>query len=150
MQSVHEIVRESHSLLALMDSTGCVLRTIGDDRFYSIQKYFFHPGSVWRNDCVGTNGPGLALEYDRPIQLVGAEHYCADQHNWSCSAAPIHGNGGQVIGVLDLSGSADAAHPHTLALVVACAFSIEQTLRSYHQSHFMKRLPTVCKNRFSF
>lgn len=31
MQSVHEIVRESHSLLALMDSTGCVLRTIGDD-----------------------------------------------------------------------------------------------------------------------
>lgn len=31
MQSVHEIVRESHSLLALMDSAGCVLRTIGDD-----------------------------------------------------------------------------------------------------------------------
>ena len=139
MQSVHEIVRESHSLLALMDSTGCVLRTIGDDTILQhSENIFFHPGSVWRNDCVGTNGPGLALEYDRPIQLVGAEHYCADQHNWSCSAAPIHGNGGQVIGVLDLSGSADAAHPHTLALVVACAFSIEQTLRSYPQSHFMK------------
>ena len=139
MQSVHEIVRESHSLLALMDSAGCVLRTIGDDTILQhSENIFFHPGSVWRNDSVGTNGPGLALEYDRPVQLIGAEHYCADQHNWSCSAAPIHGNDGQVIGVLDLSGSAAAAHPHTLALVVACAFSIEQTLRSYHQSHFMK------------
>lgn len=139
MQSIHKIVRESHSLLALMDSSGCVLRTIGDDTILQhSENIFFHPGSVWRNDCVGTNGPGIALEYDRPIQLIGAEHYCADQHNWSCSAAPIHGNDGQVIGVLDLSGSAAAAHPHTLALVVACAFSIEQTLRSYHQSHFMK------------
>lgn len=65
MQSVHEIVRESHSLLALMDSTGCVLRTIGDDTILQhSENIFFHPGSVWRNDCVGTNGPGLALEYD--------------------------------------------------------------------------------------
>ena len=105
-----------------MDSAGCVLRTIGDDTILQhSENIFFHPGSVWRNDSVGTNGPGLALEYDRPVQLIGAEHYCADQHNWSCSAAPIHGNDGQVIGVLDLSGSAAAAHPHTLALVVACA-----------------------------
>ncbi len=32
----------------------------------------------------------------------------------------------------------EAAHPHTLALVVACAFSIERTMLSYHQSHFMR------------
>lgn len=48
------------------------------------------------------------------------------------------------------SGSADAAHPHTLALVVACAFSIEQTLRSYHQSHFMKAAADGLQDRFSF
>lgn len=139
MQSVHEIIRDSHFLLALTDRDGCVLRTIGDDAILEhSENILFQPGSIWRNDRVGTNGPGIALEYDTPIQLIGAEHYCADQHNWTCSAAPIHGSDGQVIGSLYLSGSAAAAHPHTLALVVACAFSIEQTLRSYHQSHFMK------------
>lgn len=44
MQSVHEIVRESHSLLALMDSAGCVLRTIGDDTILQhSENIFFIP-----------------------------------------------------------------------------------------------------------
>lgn len=139
MQSVHAIIRSSHFLLALTDASGCVLHTLGDEAILArSENILFRPGSVWRNDQVGTNGPGMALEYGQPIQLVGAEHYCADQHGWTCSAAPIHGRDGQVIGCLDLSGSVDAAHPHTLALVIACAFSIEQTLALYHQNHFMR------------
>lgn len=139
MQSVHEIIRDSHFLLALTDEEGYVLSTIGDDAILArSENILFRRGSVWRNDQVGTNAPGIALEYNQPVQLIGAEHYCADQHGWTCSAAPIHGVDGAVIGSLDLSGSAGAAHPHTLALVVACAFSIERTLISYHQSHFMR------------
>lgn len=139
MQSVHAIIRDSHFLLALTDAAGCVLHTIGDETILAhSENILFRPGSVWRNDQVGTNGPGMALEYDQPIQLIGAEHYCADQHGWTCSAAPIHGRDGRVIGSLDLSGRVEAAHPHTLALVVACAFSIEQTLAAYHQNHFMR------------
>lgn len=139
MQSVHEIIRDSHFLLALTDEEGYVLSTIGDDAILArSENILFRRGSVWSNDQVGTNAPGIALEYNQPVQLIGAEHYCADQHGWTCSAAPIHGVDGAVIGSLDLSGSAGAAHPHTLALVVACAFSIERTLISYHQSHFMR------------
>ncbi len=139
MQSIHEIIRNSHFLLALTDGDGYVLSTIGDDAILArSENILFRRGSVWRNDQVGTNAPGIALEYNQPIQLTGAEHYCADQHSWTCSAAPIHGADGSVIGSLDLSGMAEAAHPHTLALVVACAFSIERTMLSYHQSHFMR------------
>lgn len=124
MQSVHEIIRDSHFLLALTDEEGYVLSTIGDDAILArSENILFRRGSVWRNDQVGTNAPGIALEYNQPVQLIGAEHYCADQHGWTCSAAPIHGVDGAVIGSLDLSGSAGAAHPHTLALVVACASS---------------------------
>lgn len=139
MQSVLDIIRDSHFLLALTDDQGYVLLTMGDDTILArSENILFQRGAIWRNDQVGTNAPGIALEYNQPIQLIGAEHYCADQHDWTCSAAPIHGVNGNVIGSLDLSGNADAAHLHTLALVVAGAFSIERTLISYHQSHFMR------------
>lgn len=139
MQSVLDIIRDSHFLLALTDAQGYVLLTMGDDAILArSENILFQRGAVWRNDQVGTNAPGIALEYNQPIQLIGAEHYCADQHDWTCSAAPIHGVNGNVIGSLDLSGNVDAAHLHTLALVVAGAFSIERTLISYHQSHFMR------------
>lgn len=139
MQSVLDIIRNSHFLLALTDDQGYVLLTMGDDTILArSENILFQRGAIWRNDQVGTNAPGIALEYNQPIQLIGAEHYCADQHDWTCSAAPIHGVNGNVIGSLDLSGNADAAHLHTLALVVAGAFSIERTLISYHQSHFMR------------
>lgn len=89
MQSVHEIIRDSHFLLALTDEEGYVLSTIGDDAILArSENILFRRGSVWRNDQVGTNAPGIALEYNQPVQLIGAEHYCADQHGWTCSAAP--------------------------------------------------------------
>lgn len=139
MQSVYKIIKESHFLLALADRNGYVLRTIGDDAIIQrSENILLRRGSVWSNTGVGSNAPGIALEYNMPIQMNGAEHYCLSQHTWTCSAAPIHGVNGSVIGCLDLSGSVEAAHPHTLALVVACAFSIESMLASYHQTLIMR------------
>ncbi len=139
MQSVYQIVKESHFLLALTDGDGYVLHTIGDAAIVKrSENILFRSGSVWTNTGVGSNAPGIALEYDTAIQMNGAEHYCLAQHGWTCSAAPIHGRSGKVIGCLDLSGPVEAAHPHTLALVVASAFSVESMLAGYYQTVFMR------------
>lgn len=139
IQSVYQIIKESHFLLVLTDRDGYVLETIGDDSILKkSENILFHKGAVWTNLGVGSNAPGIALEYDVPIQMNGPEHYCISQHGWTCSAAPIHGLNGQVIGCLDLSGAVEAAHPHTLALVVAGAFSVESMLASYHQTLLMR------------
>lgn len=45
---------------------------------------------------------------------------------------------GSVIGCFDLSGAVEAAHPHTLALVVAGAFSVESLLAMSHQTQLMR------------
>lgn len=139
MQSVYEIVEQSHFLLVLTDSVGYVIETIGD---MDIQKKSndlqFLKGSLWSDLEVGSNAIGMALDYDTAIQTVGPEHYGRLHHNWTCSAAPIHGASGEVIGCLDLSGDVHSAHLHTLGLVVAAAFSIETMLIRLQSTRLMR------------
>ena len=139
MQSVYEIVEQSHFLLVLTDSVGYVLETIGD---MDIQKKSndlqFLKGSLWSDLEVGSNAIGMALDYDTAIQTVGPEHYGRLHHNWTCSAAPIHGASGEVIGCLDLSSDVHSAHLHTLGLVVAAAFSIETMLIRLQSTRLMR------------
>lgn len=139
MQSVYEIVEKSHFLLVLTDSVGYVLETIGDPAVQEMSKDLrFQKGALWSDLEVGSNAIGMALDYDTMIQTVGPEHYCISHHNWTCSAAPIHGAGGEVIGCLDLSGDVHGAHPHTLGLVVAAAFSIETMLKQLQSARLMR------------
>lgn len=139
MQSVYEIVEQSHFLLVLTDSVGYILETIGDPAVQEMsQDLRFVKGSLWSDLEVGSNAIGIALDYDTAIQTVGAEHYGRPHHNWTCSAAPIHGANGEVIGCLDLSGDVRGAHPHTLGLVVAAAFSIETMLIQLQSTRLMR------------
>ncbi len=139
MQSVYEIVERSHFLLVVTDSVGYVLEAIGDTAVQEMsQDLRFQKGALWNDLEVGSNAIGVALDYDTAIQMVGPEHYCTYHHNWTCSAAPIHGIDGEVIGCLDLSGDAQEAHLHTLGLVVAAAFSIETMLIRLHSAQLMR------------
>ena len=82
------------------------------------------PGAMWNNLEVGTNAISVALDYDIPIQMVGPEHYCVTHHGWTCSAAPIHGPNGEIVGCINISGDIGKAHPHTLGMVQAAAIGI--------------------------
>ncbi len=142
MQSVYEIVKQSHFLLVLTDSVGYVLETIGDLAVQQMSKELeFVKGSLWSDLEVGTNAIGIALDYDTSIQMVGPEHYGLPHHKWTCSAAPIHGVNGEIIGCLDLSGDSNCAQPHThtLGLVVAAAFSIETMIKQQHSARLMRK-----------
>jgi transcriptional regulator of acetoin/glycerol metabolism len=139
MKSVFDIVESSHFLLVLTDSVGHVLETIGDNAIAEAAKDLrFQPGSLWSDLQVGTNALSVCLDYGLPIQMIGPEHYCVPHHSWVCSAAPIHGLNGEVIGCLNMSGEYRNAHPHTLGLVKAAVFGIEQQLFSLYNSELMR------------
>lgn len=142
MQSVYEIVKQSHFLLVLTDSVGYILETIGDMAVEKMSKELeFVKGSLWSDLEVGTNAIGIALDYDTSIQMVGPEHYGLPHHQWTCSAAPIHGANGEIIGCLDISGDFHYAQPHThtLGLVVAAAFSIETMIKQQQSARLMRK-----------
>ncbi|BAH38809.1 Fis family transcriptional regulator [Gemmatimonas aurantiaca T-27] len=117
-------------ILALFDDRARMLVATGDPRALDgLADINFRPGALWSEDAVGTNGPGTALALARAVHIVGAEHFCERWQGWHCAAAPIRDPLTQdVLGVLDLSGFREKAHPHTLSLATAIAVALEQRL----------------------
>ena len=139
MQSVFDIVRRTGFLMVLTDSAGYVLETMGDESIMErTEDLRFVPGALWSNLSVGTNAISVALDCDTPIQMVGPEHYCRTHHSWTCSAAPIHGINGEVIGCFNMSGDASGVHDHTLAVVLAAVYGIEGKLSLLHNAEIMR------------
>ncbi|MEA4807083.1 sigma-54-dependent Fis family transcriptional regulator [Acetobacterium wieringae] len=133
MQNLYEIVLSSHFVLVLTDKNGVLLDTIGDEVVsMRASELRFLKGTVWTNAAVGSNAIGIALDEDGPVHVVGAEHYCVSHHTWTCSATTIHNVKGEIIGVLNMSGESHKLHSHTLGIVVAAAYSIENELALSH------------------
>ncbi|KGN01981.1 ATPase AAA [Clostridium novyi A str. 4570] len=129
MKGLYEIVKGSEFAIILTDKDGYVLETIVDNSMIKRMKELnFVKGALWNEEVVGTNAIGTAIYLDKPIQTIGAEHYCIEQHSWTCSGAPIHNEEGEVIGCINMSGNYYNAHPHTLGIVTAAAQSIQKQL----------------------
>lgn len=130
MDSLYKIVGQSGLLVRLTDRDGYVLECIGDINL--VKKYGnlnMYKGCNVREAVVGTNAIGTAIYTGRPIQVVGAEHFCKQYHNWSSSACPIRDENGKIIGILSMTGPNEKVHPHTLGMVVAAAGAIENELK---------------------
>ncbi|NFV12029.1 AAA family ATPase [Clostridium sporogenes] len=129
MKGIYNIVEGSDFAIVLSDKDGYIIEVIGDkDRMERVDELNFVKGALWTEEAVGTNAIGTALYLDKPIQTIGAEHFCINQHSWTCSACPIHDEYGNLIGCLNMSGNCYNAHSHTLAIVTASAQAIEKQL----------------------
>jgi len=129
MQNLYQFFHSSGFIIVLTDANGIILESFGDsDRLKSARTINFLPGANWQDVSVGTNAIGTALAVGRPLQVSGPEHFCLTHHNWTCSAAPITGEDGRIVAVLDISGPAQSSYSHTLGMVVAAAGAISMQL----------------------
>lgn len=127
-----DAIADTGVVVALTDQAGRLLWIEGDtaarDRAGHIN---FVEGSVWSEEVVGTNAPGLALAVDRGVQVVGPEHFAGPVQEWSCAAAPVHDPlTGHVIGVVDVTGGREVAAPFALAAVRSVVAAVERELRA--------------------
>lgn len=130
MQNLYKFFQGSSFVVVLTDVEGYILEIFGDaDRLKSAKELIFLPGANWNENGVGTNAIGTVLSTQRPMQISGAEHFCHHHHCWTCSAAPIFDENGDIIAVLDISGSVDSRSSHTLGMVVAAAEAIAMQLK---------------------
>ncbi|MCD8140012.1 MAG: sigma 54-interacting transcriptional regulator [Planctomycetaceae bacterium] len=133
LQKINLLARDGDHLLSLHDREGYLLEYVvrhPDHKRRPNSKYVL--GAKWDEASVGTNGVGIVLATNLPVQVVGAEHYCADQHAVTCSAAPIHDRAGTILGVLNMSGSYAMSDTRILGLIEAGAFAIESQLALSH------------------
>ncbi|MBO7373586.1 MAG: sigma-54-dependent Fis family transcriptional regulator [Oscillospiraceae bacterium] len=141
MHEMFDLIKGTQFLIVLTDSAGYLMEILGPPEIIArCNDMRFVPGAEWSNLEVGTNAISVALDYDTPIQMVGPEHYCTSHHSWTCSASPIHGPYGEVIGCINLSGDYKDVNAHTLALVKEAARNIEAQIRYSYNWRMMDSL----------
>ena len=127
---VGQAARETGSLMAVSDAAGQLLWVCGSaSTLRNAETIGFVEGSSWDERIAGTNAPGLALRLDRPVSVVGAEHFRLSVQPWSCVATPIRDpRSGTVLGVLDVTGGDQILVPAVHGMVRATARLAETEL----------------------
>ncbi|WP_226382928.1 sigma-54-dependent Fis family transcriptional regulator [Burkholderia mayonis] len=130
MQQTREFLSQTGTVMLLADSSGMILQQEGDMRILEpASEVGLVPGCDWTELNCGTNAIGTALALKQPVQIHGAEHFCAGIKRWTCSATVIQDPvDGHVLGVIDVSGLADTYSRYSLALAVSLAGRIEGRL----------------------
>jgi transcriptional regulator of acetoin/glycerol metabolism len=129
IQNLYGLLKGSGYTVILTDNQGYILSSQGDPDFTAkAQKILLSVGANWHESVRGTNAIGTTLATQQPVNINSWQHYCRENHFIVCSAAPIWGPNGELLGVLDVTGDYQRAHPHTLALVVSAVSLIQHRL----------------------
>lgn len=121
---------DSRMLVAVGDAMGRLLWVEGDQGLKArAESMMFVEGSDWSEQVAGTSAPGTALALDHAIQIRRSEHFNLLVHDWSCTAVPLHDpETGALLGVIDITGGDQAVDRHTMPLMEATAFAVENEL----------------------
>ncbi|MGE4284482.1 MAG: sigma-54-dependent Fis family transcriptional regulator [Clostridia bacterium] len=130
MESMYKLVGSSGLIVRLTDKDGYIIEFLGDEGL--IEQYGnlnLYIGCNVKEESIGTNAIGTSLVTGEAMQVLGAEHYCKQYHEWTSSAYPIRDDKNKIIGILSTTGPCKNVHPHTLGMVVAAAEAIENELK---------------------
>ncbi|MDD2556230.1 MAG: sigma-54-dependent Fis family transcriptional regulator [Syntrophaceticus sp.] len=125
LKYLYEKILNGEGMVVLSDAEGIIILAMGSSGSASAPEL----GTDWREKTVGTNAVGTCLLLKQPIQIWAEEHYCQFNHLWYCSGAPIFAPDGKLLGCLNVSGTSESVHAHTLGMVIGVADAIEKQLR---------------------
>lgn len=129
METLHQQIIDTESMVVLTDAQGVVLHSIGDDSFAQrASQVALRPGVNWSESQKGTNAIGTAIFEKQPVVVHANQHFLRANHGLTCSASPIFAPAGDLLGVLDVTSDYRGFHKHTMGLVRMSAQMIENTL----------------------
>jgi len=103
MERLLTSLSRSDWVLACIDAQGAVVASLSAGQPDADLRCAFRTGVDLTEAAVGTTAPGCALTEQRPVAVIGNEHFLRDLGNFSCIAVPIFGPDGGVLGALDAS-----------------------------------------------
>lgn len=122
---LYEKILHREGMVLLSDSESIILFSIGHAGSYDAPLI----GTDWKEETIGTNGVGTCVYLQLPIQIFAEEHFRYIKHAIYCSGAPIYGPNGNLMGCLNVTGTSETVHTHTLGMVVGLANAIEKQIR---------------------
>lgn len=129
LKPLYSLLEQQSFMMFIADVDGYILSAWGKSPFTErARTVSLSTGANWHERVKGTNAIGTALLENKPVSVVGEEHYCYENHFLTCYAAPLYSSTNDLLGVLDISGDARAHHPHTLGMVAAAAMACQSHL----------------------
>lgn len=132
-QYVGEAAGDAQGIIVVTDAQGTVLWIDGDPnvRFDAAGMINLQEGASWSEADAGTNAIGIGLAAQHAVQVFATEHFNEVVHAWVCAAAPVQDpDGGELLGIIDVTGRSSTVHPYSFASAVATAGAVEAHLRS--------------------
>ena len=127
LDMIGQLVQYTGFMVTLVDKNGYILATHGDEAaIQRSRENLLMEGANRSEAASGTNAMSLAISERKPFQIIGPEHYRKQQHQWTCSAAPLYDPRGELMGVLNLTGHHSLMHKHTLGMVISLSHAIER------------------------
>ncbi|KEO82122.1 ATP-binding protein [Tumebacillus flagellatus] len=120
---------ESECIVAVCDADGVLLATRGERLPDALLRQHTTPGMIWSEQVFGANALGTALTEDRPVHIVGRDHFLTDLQGMSCAAAPFHDDNGRVIGALAIAAYKTEHSPYMLGTVLSATHAIEHAMK---------------------
>ena len=108
----------------------------GDDGTF--EEWGLWPGTVWSEDCEGTNGIGTCLVEQRTLTIHRDQHFFTRNTLLSCTTAPIFDHEGNLAGALDVSSSRNDLADDLVHLV---AMAVGDAARRIEAEHFRLAFP---------
>ena len=104
VERIRRVAKQSGYSVLITNAEGVTVKAFTDsDPALELQSRGLRLGTLWQEAMVGTNGLGTCLEERRPVTVDANEHYGTNLHCFSCSAAPLIGADGDILGALDMS-----------------------------------------------
>ena len=129
MKMLDEIITGNGLRMSLFDADGYCLKLTDDkDVNPKDDEIGFRVGSNRSEKTAGTNAVCLALMLNKPVQLLGAEHYNQPHHDINCSCTVIHNAYNEIIGAINIASVITEQTQETLGLVTSIGQAIENEL----------------------
>lgn len=124
---LYQFLNDIRVFISVSDADGYLLSVYGDTSAIDPQHDILY--TAWGEKDIGTNPIGTSIEEDRPLQIFGYEHYSRFPHHFAGAGTPIHDPSGKIIGAISITTTINEQQPHTLAMIVMTAYSIEKQLQ---------------------
>lgn len=130
IENLYSIVKNSGYYILFSDNEGYILDILGDkDIIETGRKSMLIVGANRNERFAGSNAVGTCLALNCPVQMVGEEHYVKPHKRYVCSGAPIKDQAGNPVAALVMTGMKEAAHVHTLGMVMSAVDGISKELK---------------------
>lgn len=131
MELMINTIDETDLTVRIVDTDGYILSNLYKGSVVNDLDHYYRIGHKVDETVIGTNAYQIAMRYKKPIQVVGAEHYCEMFHKKGVYAAPICDTNGEIAAVIGMSVEAEKTNHFMLGMVTATARAIENEYQLY-------------------